>query len=272
MNRGLIIKTVRETWLSTLLFGLGLMGIEVALAHIIPAFLKQEVAGEWLQLEFVQNILKGLLGTEVAGAIGPGAFDAIPWVHPIVLTLIWAQEITFCTRVPAGEVDRGTIDVLLGLPVSRVQIYLCESTVWAASGLVLIILGLLGNRLGGWLVASESGSTPSQLVIVVANLYCLYLAVGGVTWLVSSLSDRRGPAVGITFAIVLASFLLNFLAQFWGFAKAVSFLSVLNYYRPLLILRDPSWPVADMLVLTLVGASAWVVGAMVFARRNVCTV
>lgn len=271
MNRGLIAKTIREVWLGTLLFGLGIMGIEALLANVIPHFFN-ELAGQWLEMKFVQNMFKGLLGTEVGSAIGPGTAGAIAWVHPMVLALIWAHEITFCTRMPAGEVDRGTIDVLLGLPVSRVRVYLCESAVWLMAGLAIIVLGLLGNLLGGWSAAPEFGSTPGQLIIIVANLYCLYLAVGGVTCLVSSLSDRRGAAVGIVFAIVLTSFLLSFLAQFWDFAETVSLLSVLNYYRPLLILRDTSWPVADMLVLVAVGASAWVVGAMVFARRNVCTV
>jgi ABC-2 type transport system permease protein len=260
---------VREVWSATLLFALGIMGIETALAYVIPTFFEEIFTGEWLQLRFAQSIFKGLLGTEISSAIGPGAIGAIAWVHPIVLALIWAQEITFCTRMPAGEVDRGTVDVLLGLPVSRLRVYLCESAVWLASGLAVIAMGLVGNLLGGWLAASEIRPTPRQLIIVILNLYCLYLAVGGVTWLVSSLSSHRAPAIGIVFGIVLASFLLSFLAQFSDFAEAISFLSMLDYYRPLLILRDASWPVTDMLVLTAVGAVTWVLGATVFARRDI---
>jgi hypothetical protein len=272
LNRGLISKTVREVWLGTLLFGLGIMGIELALAYIIPAFLKEEVAAKWLQLEFVQNIFKGLLGTEVADVISPGAFLAIAWVHPIVLTLIWAHEISFCTRMPAGEVDRGTVDVLLGLPVSRLQVYLSESLVWLASGLAIILMGLVGNMIGARLFSPDAANTLGQSLIVVTNLYCLYIAVGGVSWLVSSQSDRRVPAVGIIFVVVLASFLLNFLSQFWDPAERVSFLSVLNYYRPLLILRDSSWPAVDMLVLLIVGVLSWAAAGALFRRRDICTV
>jgi ABC-2 type transport system permease protein len=268
VNRGLIAKTVREVWLSTLLFALGIMGIETALAYIIPIFF-DELSGQWLELNIVQGILKGLLGTEIGSSVGLGAIGAIAWVHPIVLALIWAQEITFCTRVPAGEVDRGTVDVLLGLPVSRLRVYSCESAVWLASGLAIIAMGLVGNLLGGWLAGSEIRPTSRQLIIVILNLYCLYLAVGGVTWLVSSLSSHRAPAIGIVFGIVLASFLLSFLAQFSDLAEAISFLSMLDYYRPLLILRDASWPVTDMLVLATVGAVAWLLGATVFARRDI---
>ena len=90
--------------------------------------------------------------------------------------------------------------------------------------------------------------------------------------MVSSLSNRRGRAFGVVFAIVLVSFLVNFLAQLWEPARSLAFLSVLNYYRPLLILRDTSWPLTDMLVLVAVGGVLWLAGMLIFARRDICTV
>lgn len=78
--------------------------------------------------------------------------------------------------------------------------------------------------------------------------------------------------MGIVFGIVLASYLLNSLAQFWGTAKSIAFLSLQNYYRPLLILRETAWPVTDMLVLIAVSAILWTAGVMIFARRDIYTV
>ncbi len=136
----------------------------------------------------------------------------------------------------------------------------------------MVAMGLVGSLIGARLVAPGLRGDSGALVIVVVYLYCLYLAVAGVACLVSSLSNQRGRAVGVVFAIVLLSFLLNFLAQFWEPAKSMAFLSVLNYYRPLLVLRNSSWPVADMLTLLAVGAVFWLAGALVFARRDICTV
>jgi len=266
---GLIGKTIREVWLSTLLFALGLGAIEGMLASLLPTIYRQ-LPDQWLQIKFVQNMLKALLGTEVGSSVGPGVIAAIAWAHPIVLALVCAHTISFCTRVPAGEVDRGTIDVLLGLPISRTGVYLSESAVWLASGLAVIVTGLVGNFVGRWIYGSEQTGDSAQLVMVTANLYCLYIAVGGFTCLVSSMSDRRGWAVAVVFAVVLASFLLNFIAQFWIPAKSVSFLSVLSYYRPMFILRDSTWPVTDMVVLLGVGSILWGLGAIVFARRDIC--
>ena len=269
MNYGLMTKTVREVWLSTLLFALGLGALEGMLASLLPTIYEQ-LPDRWLQIKFMQSMLKALLGTEVGSAIGPGVIAAIAWAHPMVLVLVCAHAIAFCTRVPAGEVDRGTIDVLLSLPVSRTGVYFSESAIWLASGLAVVMVGLIGNLTGRWMYGAEPRGDSAQLVIVTANLYCLYIAVGGFTCLVSSMSDRRGWAVAVVFGVVLASFLLNFVAQFWLPAKSVSFLSVLSYYRPMFILRDSTWPVADMGVLLVVGVVLWGLGAIVFARRDIC--
>ena len=66
-------------------------------------------------LPFVRKFLQALLGEDSARTINAQTVQSIIWVHPTVLALLWAQEIVFCTRLPAGEIDRGTIDVLAEL-------------------------------------------------------------------------------------------------------------------------------------------------------------
>lgn len=270
MNYGLLLKALRETWPATLLFGLGLFVFEALLAYVFPTYF-DEMAAPLLNLPFFRNILRALLGTDVGETLGPAVLSSFPWVHPIALILIWAHEIVLCTRVPAGEVDRGTMDVLLALPVSRWQMYISETVVWLASGVVILLLGLAGCLLGGLTVAPENRADFGLLLRIVANLGCLYLTVGGLAFLISAMSERRGPAVGAVFGIVLASFFLNVLAQYWSVAEHISFLSVLHYYKPFAILQNSAWPVRDMLVLACCGAALWSAGGIIFARRDICT-
>ena len=102
-----------------------------------------------------------------------------------------------------------------------------------------------------------------------ANLYCVYLAVGGIAWLVSAGSDRRGRAIAVIFALLLISFLLNFLAQFWAPARQIAFLSVMHYYQPARILSSGHFPYRDVLILSVSRAASWMLGCEVFARRNI---
>lgn len=271
MNRGLIIRAFRELWSTTLVLGLVLMGVEAALAFVLPKFGSQ-ISQEWLQMDFARGIMQAMLGAEIGDRIGPQMFQAMAWVHPVVLALAWAHAVVCCTRVPAGEVDRGTADVLLGLPVSRWEVFLSETLVWLGCGAAMLAAALAGNLLGGLALPSEQRPQLSRILLVLLNFFCLYGAVGGLAWLVSSLSDRRGRAMTIVFLILLALFLLNYLAQFWQPLEKFVILSPLHYHRPVNVLGSGAWPWRDMGVLTGVGGVMWLAGGVVFARRDLCTV
>ncbi len=270
MNRGVLLKAWRETWPLTLLFGGGLFLLEAILAVALPR-LQEQLSRQLASLPFLQNIIGAMIGADVSGGIGPEMFAAIPWVHPVVLALVWAHAILLCTRVPAGEVDRGTIDVLLGLPVSRWQVFVTESVVWLAAGAAVVTMALLGNVLGSRLGGNPLGVPTGRLVPVAANLFALSTVVGAFAWLMSSLSDRRGRALGAAFLAALAAFLLNYLAQFWEPARRMVWLSVLRYHVPLPVLRGGHWPWADLGVLFGAGAVLWTGAGVIFARRDLST-
>ena len=269
--QGLFAKTLREVWLPTLLFGVGLLAVMALLTYILPQV--QAGLSEVLeQIPFVKSLITALLGTAVGDQITSQMIQAFLFVHPVVLALVWAHEIVLCTRMPAGEIDRGTIDVLLSLPVSRRTVYLCESTVWLASGALILASGLTGHLLTSPSMPAAMRPDLSRVFLVMLNLYCVYVAVGGIAFLVSALCERRGRAIAIVFSIVLASFLLNFLAQFWEPANHLSFLSVMNYYQPAKILQNGQVPIGDTVTLLVTGSAVWFVGGEVVARRSICTV
>lgn len=272
INRGIIRKSVCEVWRATLLFGLGMAAFHALLAYVIPTMFAR-YSEQLLQIEFVRTMLTAMLGAEIGSNLDPRVMSVFVWVHPVVLSLLWAQEITFCARMPAGEIDRGTIDVFLALPVSRWRIYVSESAVFLACGVFLVLMGLIGNQVGGWFAGDDESRTPTMgLIRVAVNLYAMYVAVGGLAFLVSAACDRAGKVVGIVFAVLIASFLVNFVAQLWQPAEGFAFLSVMHYYKPLVIVRDAVWPVWNLSILAAVGATLWVIGGWVFSRRDICTV
>ena len=270
MIRGLFAKTIRETWLATLLFGGGLLLAMALLTHVLPQ-VQQGLDTVFTEMPFVRMLVNALLGADLGKEITSQVMQAILWVHPVVLALVWAHEIVFCTRVPAGEIDRGTIDILLGLPVSRRTVYFCETAIWLLSGAIVLALGLAGHLLRAPGMPVEMRPAMSRIVLVMINFYCVYIAVGGVTFLVSAFSDRRGRAVAIVFTIVLASFLVNFLARFWEPAGQIAFLSVMEYYQPANTLRTGAFATGNVITLLVVGGVTWLIGGEVFARRSICT-
>lgn len=270
MNLGLLIRSIREIRGATLAFTCGLFLFELLLGLVVPTFQK-EFSERLMQVEFLQKIIAALLGTEVGAVVGPTALAMLGWVHPMVLALVWAHAIVVCTRFPAGELDRGTLDVLMSLPVSRTAVYAGESLGFMLTALVVVSAGLAGNLVGGWMMGLDSTATPPRLLLVCLNLYTLSLAVGGVSAFLSSICDRRGRAMGAAFAVLLASFFLSSMSTFNPIVKQFSTISLLNYYRPYFILRGTGSPIMNFTVLGSVGFAFWAVGWMVLIRRDLRT-
>ena len=271
MIRGLLAKTFHEVWLSTMLFSAALLLVMALLTYIVPQ-LRDVISGVFAQLPLARMMLGALLGIDVEQEMTAQMLQAFVWVHPVVLAIVWAQEIVYCTRLPAAEIEQGTIDVLLGLPVSRRAVYVSDSIMWLLSGALLLLFGLAGYWIGSRSMPPEMRPGLTRILLVLCNLYCVYVAVGGVAYVGSAANSRRGPAVAIVFSLVVGSFLLTFLARFWQPAGRLAFLSVLDYYHPAIILRSGELPVRDVTTLLVVGGLAWILGCEILSRRSICTV
>lgn len=271
MNAGLLRKAIRESWAIIVFVAMGLFTIQIFFGRILPAFYG-DVTNNLLALPFVRKVVAAAVGLEVSAEIGPATMVAMVWAHPVVLTLVWVLAIWAGTRVPAGEVDRGTIDVLLSWPVSRRQVFAAELVVAAVAGLAVVTMAFAGNAIGGWSMETSVVGTPGRRLWVAVNLWALYFVGFGASSLASSLSERRGRAAGLVVGFVIGSFVLSFLSAFSEPIRRVSFLSVLNYYRPLFILQDGVVPWRDIFVLAIAGLICWGVACVVFVRRDVRTV
>ena len=270
MLRGLLEKTLRESWLLITLSCAALGLTMGSFVQILPQF-QQGLTDLIVQVPFIRTLLSGLMGMDVSDGLTPQMLLVVVWSHPIVLAMVLGFEIAFCTRVPAGEIEQGTIDVLLGWPVSRKGIYISEGIVWLGAGLLLHAGGLLGFTISAATLSDELQPEMGRVLLMLANLLALYVAIGGVAQCVTTLCNRRGRAVAIILTIVVASYLVQFLSTLWPPADRVVALSIVHYYQPARVMLNGALPSRDVLVLLAVGSTLWVLGGVIWSRRSVLT-
>jgi ABC-type transport system involved in multi-copper enzyme maturation permease subunit len=270
INLGLIRRALREMLPTTLLCALILAAISGVLAYALPQFQARMMQRSFLPPGLVQ-MRNTLLGVDSSsGGIADVAFS-IAWSHPVVLILLLAQAIITCTRVPAGEIERGSIDMLMGLPISRWQLFLSETAAWFLGGLVVLGAVYAGSFVGARFILPEYRPNWGKLAIVVVNLAFVYAVVGTAAMAASSLSDRRGRAVLAVLVVSVGSLLINFLELLWEPAKQFSFLSFLHYYRPIGMLMNGAWPLRDLAILGSIAGTLWVFAGIVLSRRALTT-
>lgn len=268
---GLLSKIWMEVRWPVMWFSLGLCAIMGLLTALLPKILGN-IHTMFDKMPMVKPLITALLGVDPGNQMSSELSQAFLWVHPTVLTLLWGHEVMYCSRLPAGEIDRGTADFLLCQPVSRWKLFLAETIGWIMSGVCILFFGYAGHLLASLAVQPEMRLSAIHTLMVMVNLAAVYLAVGSVSFFLSALSDRRGRAIGVVFAIMLASFLLNFLAQFQDWAKSVSWMSVMEYYRPAIIIQSGLFPWSDVWILTGIAVTFWVASGVTFSRRSICTV
>jgi putative exporter of polyketide antibiotics len=267
MSTAVIRKTARDSAWLILAITLGVIFFEAILVRALGELPSE--AAQMLQWKTVNRLMRMLLGADLSAALNATTLVTIGLGHPLIYALTWTLVLTICTRVTAGEMDRGTADLLLTLPISRGDVYASSTVVWVLAGIPATLAAIAGIWIGGTLWPLRSPIQYGHLWPVIVNLFALYVSVGGVTMLLGSALGRPGPALAVVLAGLLGSFLLNYLVTLWPEVEPVARFGLLHYYRPLPSVRDQLWPVRDLGVLAGVGAVAWAAGLWTYSRRDI---
>lgn len=270
INLGLVSRTIRETWGTTLALAGVVFAFSALLAYVLPGVQERFLKRNFIppQLLEIRNAIMGVDGA--SSSVAEFAFG-LAWTHPVVLAVLFAHATMLTTRVPAGEVERGTMDILLGLPVSRWTLHISESFAWLLSGTLVLGLMFAGSVFGAQFIKPANRPDWGAILIVLVNLAGVYFVAGGAGMLAASATNRRGRAVLWVMIFLIGSMLLFLLRTLWTPAEKFGFLSLLHYYRPAIIMRSGAWPVRDLCVLLGAGLALWLAAGTILSRRALTT-
>ena len=91
--------------------------------------------------------MKGLI-EQYIGGFGPADLLAFAWNHPVVLAVGGAVAIVSPARAVAGGIEEGTLELVLGQPISRGR-YFAAQAVFAAAALAAMSLAGVGAMILG---------------------------------------------------------------------------------------------------------------------------
>jgi ABC-2 type transport system permease protein len=157
---------------------------------------------------------EGFVATEFFSIIGP--------------MLFFAYTIALGGSATAGEEERGTIDLLMSLPVPRWRVAL-EKFAAMAIGTVLIGVGLLGGLAAGALAGGVDLRLDGVAAIIASGVL-LGLLFGALALFLGGLTGRRTLSIGIAFGVAIASYLVYSLSGLVDFLEPLRPVSAFTYY------------------------------------------
>jgi ABC-2 type transport system permease protein len=270
MSLALLRKTFRDYRVLLLIVMLGMVVFEIfAVRMILEGAKDLALLKQWIERPFLQTILRLALGADISRELSPSTLAVFGLAHPLIYTMSWALLLTIATGVTVGEVQRGTADLLLTLPIARVAVYCTTSIVWIAAAAVASAAPYIGMLIGERCFPLGEPLRYAGMLAVAVTYFCLCVSIGAVTMLVSSLASRRGTAIAIVLSMLLVSDFINLLAQLWPPVQKFAFVGFLYYYRPLPVLLSAELPWFDLSVLLGIAAVSWTAGLIHFARRDI---
>jgi ABC-2 type transport system permease protein len=170
------------------------------------------------------------------------------------------------TGLLAGEVQRGTMELILSRPTTKTQVYLCAGLLTVVGMFTLVVVMFLGTVAGVHLFTFKD-PVPLRLFFRIAiNGGLLASTFGTVALLCAATFGRLYTAVGVSVAFLVVNYFAVIVANWW---PRMAFLRWVTLFR----LVDGAklwqgWPLRNMVILAAILLVTAVLGAVIWNRRD----
>jgi ABC-2 type transport system permease protein len=170
--------------------------------------------------------------------------------------------------IVSNDEERGRLDVLLGTPIPRWQLVAEKFAAVVVITVLVLLLNGLGAQIGVWLTPEMQSVTVGRMIEANLAMLPISLVMVALTLFLSSLLRSRTLAIGITGAIIIASYFVNNLATIaQDSLGTVRQLSFFNYLSPIETMRNGvMW--GDFAMMALIALVLFVLSLVAFQRRD----
>lgn len=248
-------QRVRLPLIVTFAFAWGLLLVTL-FGHLSPA--ERNLGPEQVQIAL------RLLGIDALAA-----WVTVGQEHPLFLGASTLFLVGGGVRAIAGELEGGTLELVLARPVSRVR-YLLSWIAVLVPGAAAIALAYSLGCIAAWELFQPSSGHLYPANMLESSVYTMLLlaAIAGVSLLASSLSSERGRALAWAAGFVVGSYAWNFLLSLVDTLRPFARLSPWWYYAPGSLIESGNVPWLDGGVLAAIAFATGSLALGIFARRD----
>jgi ABC-2 type transport system permease protein len=251
-----------EAW-TVLWFALGIAAYTLLIAAFWPtAKNNAELFSSYIS-QFPEAFIKAFGIADITRFEGFIGAELLNFMWPLIVLVF---VIMSASSFVAGEIDRGTVEWWLSVPVSRWRLLAAKQValVVAIAVLAAVTVGLIA---AAGRLSNESLSAGGLLGagLVLAS-FCV--AVGGYATLFSSLFSSRGSAAGLAAGVTLASYLAGVLSGISKDVEWLKYVAITSAYHPQQALSAGGADAGEVAVLLAIGLLCAAVALVVFQRRD----
>jgi len=206
-------------------------------------------------------------------SFGSGSLFTLPGAitlglqHPLAIAMLGIFAVGASATAVAGERARGTLEVLLARPISRLALYFSILVALLLTVLVVLV-AILGGMVGGSAIQGLTDELDlGQLPLVVLNGFGVWAAFTTFGLAASITFDRPGPAIGLSLGYLMINYFLEILGSLWADAAWTQDYSLLHHFDAGAILSGDAVPL-DLVIVFVAAIVPVIYALIVFPRRD----
>ena len=217
-------------------------------------------------LDALPSIVKSALGGEMLQFGNTAGLIAIGYNHPFVLFLFMLFAVGTPTGLLAGEVQRGTMELILSRSITKTQVYACAGILTLGGMFALDLVMFLGTVVAVHLFTFPDHVPLDVFFRIAINGGLLASTFGAFSLLCAGTFGRLYAAIGVSVAFLVLNYFVAVLANWWprlAFLKRATLFYLIDSSH---LWQD--WPVRNLLLLAALLLAAAGVGAVIWHRRD----
>ncbi|MBS3787080.1 ABC transporter permease subunit [Candidatus Bipolaricaulota bacterium] len=218
---------------------------------------------QMMESQFIQGLIGGAY--DLTSPEGWLSAELLPLLGPLIFIVF---AVSFATSTLTVEEEKGTLNLLLTNPISRLSVYTQK---FFALTVGLFSLGLVfwvGNIIGT--TSADMGLSFFSLAEVTFSLVLLGLLFGAFSLALGGLTGKDGLSKGIASAVGIISYLLNSMSEIVESLEPFQPVSVFHYYGGGEVLLN-GIDFGDVGILLAGTVVLFAVGMYGFQRRDIGT-
>lgn len=265
MFKNVFVKTLRDKRKTFAWWSLGILFITIWYSMMFTSIEGIDVSAvnQMMESELIQGLLGGAYDlTTPEGWLGA---ELLPLLGPLIFIVF---AVSFASSTLTGEEEKGTLNLLLTNPITRVSVYLQK---FFAMTIGIVALGLVfwvGNIIGT--SSANMGLSLLSLAEVTFSLVLLGLLFGSLALALGGLTGKGGLSKGVASAIGIVSYLLNSMSEIVGSLEPFRPVSVFHYYGGGDVLQN-GIDFGDVGILLAGTIALFAIGMYGFQRRDIGT-
>lgn len=271
MNLNLLKNSLKERWLSSLTFAVGLFFYCWTIVAILPMMLVGPTMVEFEKI--LSQFPKELLSLLAGGGIDISQFFTVEGFVSFELFSLWwiiivgGFAINLALGIVAKDTSEGTIELLMSNPLKRETIVI---TRLISSSLILFFLAFFTTYVFK-LFCIFNDISLSFIVLTIVGLYgwLFFEVILLFTFFLTIVLKEGGKATLFSFLFLLSSHILNALGSMHKIIDSFRPLSIFYYYNPAQYLIEKKIDFTHLAIFLVVIFSLFTLSLLIYRKKDI---